>query len=87
MLKRGLLIAAAVLVAAPVFAEDFPDHDPMLERIMIERLQPKLPELRPTFGIHERARLVHAAVQHKPTGLHALAEEAEPAYYGHISWL
>jgi hypothetical protein len=87
MLKRGLLIAGAVLVAAPVIAEDFPDHDPMLERIMIERLQPKLPELRPTFGIHERARLVHAAVHHEPTGLHALAEEAKPAYYGHISWL
>jgi hypothetical protein len=87
MLKRGLLIAGAALAAAPVFAEDFPDHDPMLERIMIERLQPKLPELRPTFGINEQARFNRSIEQRKPTGLHALAEDAKPAYYGHISWL
>lgn len=79
----------ACLCASAAAAQDSPQWDPVVERVLIEKLQPRLPQMRPAYGLREGVAL--RPVSLPLTGIGQLATidtgHKPRKYPGRITWM
>lgn len=90
-MRHALLaaLAATLCHVSIAAAEDRPSYDPAIEAAAIAMLQKRLPEIRASHGLGEKAAIVRAAhAEQEPQGISALVD-INPLlnFSGRIVWL